>query len=253
MFEFSIRRAHGLALAIAALGLISSARAANPRGFERANQLYDQGKFAEAAEAYESIVKTGNLSANLFHNLGNTEYRLAQPASAMLAYERALALDPAHAEARANLALLRSQSGSKMETRRWWSPAFSVADENTFVLVACAAAWAGVFAITAIFVRRRKQNAWLGFAAAVATVVAVYAGSGAFLGERENAASLVIAKTADARLAPAEGSPSVQTLPMGSRVQVLSERGLWNYCALPSGERGWIPAKLIARIRLPSS
>src|SRR5438132_4701064 len=63
-------------LILALVCSLSAARAANPPEFERANQLYDQGKFADAKQIYKSLAKAGDLSANLFYNLGNTEFRL---------------------------------------------------------------------------------------------------------------------------------------------------------------------------------
>lgn len=238
---------------LVSFGVCGNARAANPTEFDQANQLYDQSKFAEASRGYEALVQTGNHSANLFYNLGNAQYRLGQTAAAMLAYERALALQPGHSEARANLALLRQESGAKPERGRWWDHGFPELAEDSFVLLATVGAWLCVFAVTAIFIRRGKANGGFWFAASASLIVALYAGAATLMAETKNAASIVVEKNAEARLAPADGAPAVQTLPIGSRVRVLSERGLWNYCILPNDERGWIPAKMLDRIRMAAS
>jgi tetratricopeptide (TPR) repeat protein len=226
-----------------------SAFAGNPAEFESANQLYDRGKFAEAKQAYESLVKTHNYSANLFFNLGNTEYRLGNPARAILDYERALALQPSHEQANANLALVRRETNAKIEGRPWFDFAFPEFSESFFVSLAAAGAWLFAFSILAICLRWRGAVALPWFAAAAGLILAAYASFGVFETEQKNSGAIVIGKLADARLAPAEGSPALQSLPAGSRLHVLGERGLWDYCALPGGEHGWISAKAIERIR----
>ena len=39
--------------------------------FNRGNELYRAGKYQEAAKEYESIIKQGMVSAELYFNLGN--------------------------------------------------------------------------------------------------------------------------------------------------------------------------------------
>ena len=98
------------AFCLYALAFLCGRAFAGGGDFEAANQAFDQGKFAEAKAGYEKLAETGEWSAHLFYNLGNADYRLGATGRAMLDYERALALDPAHAEARANLAVLRKQT-----------------------------------------------------------------------------------------------------------------------------------------------
>jgi tetratricopeptide (TPR) repeat protein len=43
--------------------------------FAKANELYTQGKYEEAAKAYEEILKTGVESPELYYNLGNAYYK----------------------------------------------------------------------------------------------------------------------------------------------------------------------------------
>src|SRR5437763_1328210 len=80
----------------------------HPTAFDAANKMYERGKFAEARAAYERLVASGPWSANLFYNLANTEWKLGDAGAAALEYERALALEPAHPEARANLEFVRN-------------------------------------------------------------------------------------------------------------------------------------------------
>ena len=43
----------------------------------------------------------------------------------------------------------------------------------------------------------------------------------------------------------ADRAALAESLPAGSRVQIISTQGDWTYCTLPSGARGWMPTKNI--------
>jgi len=85
----------GLVFAVASLHADSVA-------FEKANKLFDDYQYAEAAEAYQKISNLG-VSANLLFNLGNAYFKANQLGQAMAAYHRALKLAPRHPDIRKNL------------------------------------------------------------------------------------------------------------------------------------------------------
>ncbi|HZA38202.1 MAG TPA: tetratricopeptide repeat protein, partial [Candidatus Baltobacteraceae bacterium] len=71
--------------------------------FAKANQDFAQGNFKEAISGFETLVRSGQWSANVFYNLGNAYFRAGDFGRAILNYERALALERHHPEATANL------------------------------------------------------------------------------------------------------------------------------------------------------
>ena len=221
--------------------------------FDSANQLYDAGKFAEAKAAFEELVEHGEWKANLFHNLGNTHYRLADPGAAILAYERALTLDPAHPEARANLNLIRGKTGATAWPTTWRDAVFPGRWIAAYLIVAAVAGWLAVAMVWWIVSTAPGEKAGRWFALVMAVLVAGYAGAAVWYFEEARSAAIVVAKTAEVRLAPAETAGAAGALPAGSAVRVLSVRGDWTYCALPEQRRGWISSKAIERVRLGDS
>ncbi len=213
--------------------------------FETANQRFDEGKFGDAKDLYQRLIYLGEWSANIFYDLGNAEYRAGSPGRAALSYERALALDGVHAEARANLRWLREQTGARVPARRWWERAFPPFTEDWFALAAVLAGWAFVFSLVAALFGRRPWG--LG---TLSVLVAAYSVCGVWLRERDSTLAIVTAKDVSARVAPADRAAVSESLPPGSRVRVLSERGNWIYCALPGGGLGWIGDGQIEKIRL---
>lgn len=232
------------------LGCVTLAWAARATEFELANQLYDQGKFAEAKAGYERVIATGQGNANTFYNLGNASVRLELPGEGLLNYERALTLDPAHPEARANRELVRSQTGAVAWPVGWMERVFPERWVNAITLTGCGAAWVAIFLLASIFIVRRRgsASAWTGVIAAL--LVAGYAAAAVWHAEQARTRAMVTAKSAEVHLAPAESAAPGGTLPAGSEVRLLSERGDWVYCALPTSGRGWLPARAVARVRI---
>lgn len=54
----------------------------------QAETFYREGKYREAADAYNKILSNGKESAKLYYNLGNCYYKLGENTKAILNYER---------------------------------------------------------------------------------------------------------------------------------------------------------------------
>src|SRR5437773_12557474 len=78
--------------------------------FAKANQAFAQGHFKEAIANYETLIRDGQWSANVFYDLGNAYFRTGDFGRAILNYERALALERHHPEATANLQIARDEA-----------------------------------------------------------------------------------------------------------------------------------------------
>lgn len=227
---------------------------ASPRSavdsFQEGNARYEQGQYAEAAGAYENALRQGKQSANLFYNLANAYHRLGERGRAIVNYRRALALQPEHAEAAANLAFVRRALGVPGTepsagailplSARWESAATAAAAVGGWLLLGggIVALWRGLGEA----VRRR--------AALVAGVVGLpllLAGTGAAWAagrapRRAARTAVVITKRAEARYAPADNAKVAASLTEGNEVRLLVSRGPWAYVELADGRRAFAPA-----------
>jgi tetratricopeptide (TPR) repeat protein len=240
-----------LCLVILLTAVALTANAADESAFAKANQAYAEGHFEEAATGYENLIRSGNWNADLFYDLGNARYRLGDFGQAILNFERALALDPRHPEADANLRLARDE-GRALELRRDWIERYAgMATVKQYTIAAAIAFWFALFIIAHLFFSRRSA----GRIALIALSVIVCAASifAIFMienGARGDALAIVTGKDVEARLATADNAKSVLVLPAGSEIKILSERGDWVYAALPNDQRGWIPASSAERVRM---
>lgn len=77
---------------------------------ERADSAYSADDFARALGLYTEALQTQGASAELWYNIGNTQYRLGNLGKAIIAYQRSLRLDPTNEDARANLAFVSAKT-----------------------------------------------------------------------------------------------------------------------------------------------
>ena len=236
--------------AVLSVLLVGAAPAASPGeasgpgdGFAAGNAAYAAGDFPRAATAYEAQVRRGQYSANLFYNLADAYYRQGDRGRAILNYQRALILDPAHAEAAANLAFVRG--GNKAAT-----PVQSSRVAEGLPWFTAAAGWLAVAGLAAGACRRRWRVVGLGAAAVgllgcIGGIVALRS----FDESADNAArAVVVADSAPALYAPADNSKVVTRLTAGGEVRVLSDQGAWVYALLGDGTRAWLAADKIERV-----
>ena len=234
------------------IAFAGAASATDDSVFVKANQAYAEGRFAEAANGYENLIGSGTRNANLFYDLGNARYRLGDFGQAILNYERALALDPRHPEADANLRLARDEARA-LELRKDWVERYAgVATVHQYSIAASVAFWFAIFFAARLFFSQRRS---LGRILLIVTALILCGGSVQMIydlenGARGNALAIVTGKDVEARLATADNAKSILVLPAGSEIKVLSERGDWIYAALPNDQRGWIPASSAQRVRM---
>ena len=250
------RNAHLWLLALVGL-LVSGTtspliQAAENPTFTKANQAFDQGHFQEAIDAYQELVRSGQWNAGLFYDLGNAWFRLGDFGHAILNFERALALEPRHPEAQANLRLARDEARALELEKNWTERYADFATINQYSVTAALAFWIALFAIAQLYFGRRRSAklVTLIIAAVCFASAAVFVAYTVETGGKGAALAVVTGKNVEARLATADNAKAVLSLPSGSQIKVLSERGDWIYAALPNGLRGWIPANSAELVRL---
>jgi tetratricopeptide (TPR) repeat protein len=225
--------------------------AAEPRAqFAKANQEFAAADFQTAINDYEELVRSGQDASNLFYNLGNAYFRKKDFGHAILNYERALALNRNFAEARANLRIAQDEARALELLVGRSESFFSFANENQFAVGAAIAFWIGIFAL-ALFAFNRRRS-FLALSILSMSIFAIATAGVYQLSHGKNGGGLAIVteRTVDARIATADNANRVLTLPAGSEIKIVSQRGDWIYAALPNDLRGWMPASSAEQVRM---
>src|SRR6266702_1528366 len=188
--------------------LTFSVLAQSDADFAKANQDYAQGNFKEAISGYETLVRSGQWSANLFYDLGNAYFRTDAFGHAILNYARALEMQLS-----------------------WPERYLQFASINQFSIAAAVAFWVGVFCIVRLIFVRRPSAATIALSVFSVTVfaIALLAVYELDHGSNGSALAIVTGKDVQARLATADTANSILALPPGSEVKILSTRGDWLY------------------------
>lgn len=86
---------------------------------EEADSAYNAGRYPEAVEKYNKIVESQGVSPQLLFNLGNAYSKGGDYGHALMAYKRALLLDPSDASAISNVKYINSKvlEANKSELR----------------------------------------------------------------------------------------------------------------------------------------
>jgi len=197
--------------------------------FEAANQLYEEGKFADAAAGYEQLVQAGRVSAALYFNLGNAWFKSGQMGRAIAAYRRAERLAPRDPDVRANLQFARNQvQGPTLPANAWrrWLGQLSL---NEWGALAAVALW-GLFLLLAATQWRPALKSSLRtplvFSAAATVCLGACLGAAVYQNRSFNLA-VVIKPEAVVRYGWLDVSQTAFSVHDGAELQVLDQNNDW--------------------------
>jgi tetratricopeptide (TPR) repeat protein len=215
----------------------TSAQADRPAAFARAERLFS----AAAADG---------ASADLWTNVGTAALQAQHLGTAILAYRRALALDPDHRHAQQNLVHARTllpawvprpENGGFLDSLLAWQHAMSPAERRgaaALAFLAGAAMLGAALAGGSTALRVFSIVPWIAWALLLASGVAdAGAKSGVIAGAD------AVARAADSRNAPARFA---EALPAGTEVTIAETRAEWSRIVLADGRDAWVATASVA-------
>lgn len=217
--------------------------------FDQANKLYEEGKYADAAGAYEKLVQSGSVSPAIYFNLGNALFKAGQIGRAIAAYRQAERLTPRDPDVRANLQFARNQvQGPTWRAGRWqrWLGTLNL---NEWTLLAAGAAWFWLLLLAAIQLRpawKQTLRGWVIASGVGAAVLAVCLGAALYAGGARQTV-IVTAPEVAVREGPLEESKSTFTAHDGAELMVLDQKDDWLQVTDGARRIGWLKANTVLR------
>lgn len=216
-----------------------------------AHELYQKGRFEEAAAIYEALAAAEPLEASHHYNLGNARYKTGQLGRATACYLRAFKLAPRDPDIRFNLAFALERAGEALVL-----PGIPEALHRLVYLLSGEelqgifwSSWAAFFLLWGLYLLDSRLR--LPTALVLAALIA--AGSGGWLALRGSLEppelAVVTLPNAEVRSGPGRNFSASYTLPEGRRVEVLGASGDWVEIGVArDGIKGWIRRDSIERV-----
>ena len=211
-------------------------------GFESANKLYYEGKFPEAASAYETLIRSGQKTAILYFNLGNALFKSGQVGRAIAAYRQAEQITPRDPDVRANLHFARNQvQGPTLSSNRVeaWIGKLTL---NEWAILATASLWL-FFLLLILLQARPLLKPTLKFYILVSIFLTLFMGvclAFSFYHQQMLKTAIVIAPDTVVREGPVETSRNAFPVHDGTEMRVLNEKEEWLQVSPDPSRVGWI-------------
>lgn len=233
--------------------------------FDAANKLYEQGKFAEAAAAYQRLIDGGQHSVTLFFNLGNAWFKAGQAGRAIAAYRQAEQLSPRDPSVQFNLAFARkSVTSGEPAAAPLLDRLIGGLTLNEWTVLTMSAFWAAWLLLAVGELRPSLRGPARRQAALVAVAGLLLAAATALSASRtlRSTDAVVVVPSAVVRAGPLEEAKVLHQLRSGTEVSILDQKQLttaagpqtWFQVRSRSAEIGWMKEDQLTLLsaRLPA-
>lgn len=235
--------------------LLISALAFAQSDFDAANAAYADGRYDEAATLYQAMIDE-QPNATLYYNLGNAQFKKGELAQAILAYERALRLEPNHKDAQYNLAFAQSRITDNIVEQdffvsSWVRAVRNSLSESTWLILSISLF---VLALVGLLLFLLGREPWLRktafHVAWVALLFSLIAGlNAASLHKRDTLRNeaIITQGVVNAKSSPDRSGTDLFTVHEGTKVLIRETIGEWSNISVGSNE-GWIRTSCLERI-----
>ena len=226
--------------------------------WERGNQAYIDGDYAQALACYSAIENGGHYSARLYYNMGNAYYKQGQIGRAILYYNRALVISPSMDDARHNLEIAEAQTKDNIAV----VPEFFL---NRYMrtlrsAISCSA-WSvmsvAFFGVVLLFlllfllgsrIKVRKAGFYGAIASLLMFVVVTIFGVSARNSIIDRPGAIVMSSAISVKSSPDRAATDLFVLHEGTKVEVSSEIDGWSEITIADGKKGWTESAHLERI-----
>ena len=228
------------------------------RMFIDANDFYKKEQYQKALKLYKQIDSLGVHSSELYHNLGNTYYKLNKVGPSIYYYEKALLLNPQNEDVQNNLVFARRLSLDNIEElpktvfQKFNSNYLQKLSYNQWAMVVVGFSFlVSLFFLIYYFSSSSSTKRLFFIMSLIATILLVVSTVitfNQFSFAKNNKVAIVFAEETEIRNAPTFNSENVFTLHEGTKVVVLDTIDEWKKIKIADGKIGWIIAEEIKEL-----
>jgi len=225
---------------------------------QEGNQFYINEQWQDAVESYNKILYQGYESAALYHNLGNSFFRLGNLGEAILNYERALKLEPRDEDIRFNLRLANARTIDNIKEVPqifivdWW---------NNFVSVFTVSGWAFIFLLVYLLmlafigiyflsqnINLQRFSIYGGIASLIILFITLLIFISAYDREASTDYGIILVNSVNVKASPTPESSDSFIIHEGLKFEIQDQLDDWVRIKLADGKVGWLPGNTFGKI-----
>jgi tetratricopeptide (TPR) repeat protein len=225
---------------------------------QNADNEYKKGNYQQAIKDYQELLKKG-VSADLYYNLGNAYFRTDNITQAVLAYERALLLQPGDKDIRFNLQFARSKTIDKITPESemffftWYRSVVNMMSVDSWATLAVVSIVLALVLVLFYLFSSRLLMRQVGFYGSICFFVLFLLGNLFAWQQKQqlvnHRGAIVIAPSTTVKKTPAKNGTDDFVIHEGTKVNV-TDKSIkeWRGVRLDDGREGWISADVIEEI-----
>ena len=222
----------------------------NSELFDQGNDFYNQGRYFEAIEKYNLILKNGSHSDELYYNLGNSYYKLNDIANSIFYYEKALILSPNDDKILNNLSFANNMLIDKIDSlpknqiSSFFNSLINLFNYSTWQYIYLFFEYVAVIFLVLYFISKKPNNKKRYFITALSlslffvfTLIAANISENNYLSDNP---AIIFDKEVDLRSEPNLRSEEISTLHEGTKLNIIQSVNDWSLVELKNGNKGWL-------------
>ena len=218
--------------------------------FKKAKEYYLKQDYNNAIKVYESIIKAGTISPEVYYNLGNSYFKTGNLAQSILNYERAKKISPDDEDVNFNIKIASLKVVDRMDAvpeifyKRWLKNLALVFSTDIWTKILIVNVWL-LFIFLAIYIAGRSSSLKK-FSFLIACFFIITSISTFFLSQKSYAITfidqqaIITSASVYVKNSPDEKGSDQFIIHEGTKVDVMDELGDWKKIRIANGSVGWL-------------
>jgi len=222
------------------------------QAFEQGNKQYINENYSAAISLYDSIIKTGMESSELYYNLGNCHYKTNDWANAIWHYEKSLQLNN-NEKTIHNLKLAKIKVIDRIEAlpqlfyKKWWNNLTQTLKTQFWQILALSGIGL-IFILQLISQFTSLKNKLITKIFSVITVTILLIAQTSYYNNFTKKEAIIFSETITVNSAPTSSSTNLFTLHAGTKIEIIDIIGDWINIKIANGNSGWIAQNSIKEL-----
>lgn len=217
--------------------------------FEEANKLYSEKNYVEALDKYIHILESGEVSANLYYNIGNCYYKLDSLNKAILFYEKSKKLNPNDKDVAHNLELINRTYVDEIEEvptlflYKWNQALIKLFPKGVWTIISLVFFVLLLISVVLVFISTARLKR-IGLSAAIISLIftiftSIYAAR-EYNYQTKNNSAIIFTPTLNVKSSPDAESTNLFVIHQGTKVHIVDKIGDWYHIKIKDGNQGWV-------------